>query len=303
MAIQLSGPGLAVRSDFETLAELWALSFDDALPFIRTFQSLLAKEDCTVVYRENGTVVSGAYLIETTLHVGGATYPAYLFAGAATHPDYRRKGYMEQVIRYCRGLCERREVDYLVLVPVNNDLYQYFSRFGFRANFYLKTTQLDKGQFVSLVERITNEKECIQKEPERFVPTQAPTVREAALSDGTHLEYDAPTLQYLFFEHLYRGGKTILLEDGYVLYDLLTDDTGETTLHVKELCCTGSVGALLQKVGEVGADKYVLDLPAFDTIRGGKTATGRAGMDLAVSKKAVKAERAMKNAYIGPVPG
>lgn len=298
MATVLNGPGLASGSDFESLAELLAFSFEEKAPLSRNLLKLLSETDKTVVFRKEGCPVSVAFLREATLHIAENTYSAYWFFGAATHPDHRRKGYMEQIIRYCRSLSEERGIDFLVLAPRNNELYQYFSRFGFRANFYQKTTQLEPEQLAAMVEKMDGS-EASPEEGPGFVPTAIPKVREAALRGGAFLEYDASTLQFLLFDHLSRGGKTILLEDGYALYDLSTDDTGETTLHVKELLGTESVGKLLRKVSEVEADRYILDLPAFDSIRGGRTSTGRAGMDLAVSKEAVRAERTMKNAYLG----
>lgn len=302
MATILSGPGLASGADYETLTELWSLSFGDPAPFVKTLQTLIASPDRTVVFREDGRSVAGAYLLESTLHIGDETFTAYYLFGAATHPDYRRKGYMGQIIRYCRTLCEERNIDYLVLVPTDNDLYKYFSRFGFRANFYLKTTQLDREQLLAMVEKMDVSEEETDTTA-GFVPTEMQEIRREALSGGSYLEFDRQTLQYLFFEHVYRGGKTILLEDGYVLYDLSADDTGETVLRVRELCGEAAQGNLLSKLSEVEADQYILNLPAFDNLRGGKTSTGRAGMDLAVSKRAVKAERTMKNAYIGLTPG
>ncbi|MBQ8084279.1 MAG: GNAT family N-acetyltransferase [Clostridia bacterium] len=303
MATILTGPGLASGADFETLTELWTLSFGAPAPIIRNIQTLVADPDRTVVYREDGKAVAGAYLLETTLHIGDDTYSAYYLFAAATHPDFRRKGYMGQIIRYCRTLCEERDIDFLVLVPTDNDLYKYFSRFGFRANFYLKTTQLDREQLLAMVEKMELPEEETSDEPAGFVPTEMHAIRLASLKDGSHVEFDRQTLQYLFFEHVYRGGKTILLEDGYVLYDLTTDDTGDTVLKVRELCAAEEPGRLLQKLSDIEADQYVLNLPAFDSLRGGRTSTGRAGMDLAVSKRAVKAERTMKNAYIGLTMG
>ncbi len=299
----LSGPGLASRADFETLAELWTLSFGAPAPFIRNIQTLIADTDRTVVYREDGKAVAGAYLAETTLCIGEERYSAYYFFAAATHPDYRRKGYMGQIIRYCRTLCEERDIDFLVLVPTDNDLYKYFSRFGFRANFYQKTTQLDREQLLAMVEKMEFPEEGAAEGAAGFVPVEMQAIRLAALKDGSHVEFDRQTLQYLVFEHACRGGKTLLLKDGYVLYDLSTDDAGDTVLTVRELCAADATGRLLQKLSEVEADQYILNLPAFDSLRGGRTSTGRAGMDLAVSKRAVKAERTMKNAYIGPAPG
>lgn len=298
MATALTGPGPASGADFETLKELWSLSFGDKEPHLSNLLKMLTDPEHTIVFREEGRAFSAAFLREATLHIGENTYSVYYFFGAATHPDFRRKGYMEQIIRYCRTLCENRNIDFLVLAPNNNELYQYFSRFGFRANFYKKTTQLDRDQLASMVEKMAGTETASDELPS-FVPTAVPAVREAVLQDGAYLEYDSSTLQFLLFDHLYKGGKTIFLDRGYVLYDLYTNDAGEEVLHVKELCGKGNVGTLLQRVLEVEADQYILDLPAFDGIRGGRTSTGRAGMDLAVSKEAAKAERTMKNAYIG----
>lgn len=296
---QFTGPGLASGADMEMLTALWSSAFGDPEPFIRNFLTVVATGENTVVYREDGRIVSCAFLIPATLHIGKDTYKACYFYAAATQPDERRQGYMEQVIRYSRTLCEERGTDFLVLVPTDNDLYQYFSRFGFRANFYLKTTEMDRAQLTALAEKMVAGDTEEETAPVAFAPTEMQAIREQALAAGSWLEFDRSTLQYLFFEHVYRGGKTILLPDGYVLYDLSEDESGDTVLRVKELCSAGDPGRLLRELVSIEADRYVLNLPAFDSIRGGRTATGRAGMDLAVSKEAVRAERAMKNAYIG----
>ncbi|MBP5272322.1 MAG: GNAT family N-acetyltransferase [Clostridia bacterium] len=299
MEMQFTGPGLASGADIEMLTALWSSSFGDPEPLIRNFLTVVASNENTVVYREDGRVVSCAFLIPATLHIGRDTYRAYYFYAAATLPDERRQGYMEQVIRFSRSLCEERGIDFLVLVPTNNDLYQYFSRFGFRANFYLKTTEMDRGQLTALAEKMVSGDGEEAAVPVAFAPTEMQAIREQALAAGSWLEFDRSTLQYLFFDHVFRGGKTLLLPDGYALYELSEDDSGERVLKVRELCSVGDPGKLLKELVAVEADRYVLNLPAFDSIRGGRTATGRAGMDLAISKEAVRAERSMKNAYIG----
>ncbi len=101
---------------------------------------------------------------------------------------------MGQIIRYCRTLCEERDIDFLVLVPTDNDLYKYFSRFGFRANFYLKTTQLDREQLLAMVEKMELPEEEAS-EAAGFVPVEMHAARVAALKGGSHVEFDRPTLQ------------------------------------------------------------------------------------------------------------
>ncbi len=294
-----NGPGLASAADREMLTDLWVRSFDDPERYVRNFHGMLAKPENTVVYREDGQIVSAAYLIPADLHIGDEVYPSYYFYAASTHPDFRRRGFMEQIIRFSRTLCEERGIDFLVLAPTGNDLYQYFSRFGFRANFYLKTTQLDRGQLLALAEKL--DPSAPEETGAAGMPpvTEMLRVRNDTLRAGSYLEFDPQTLQYMLFEHLFRGGKTLLKEDAYVLYRLTEEDDGTTTLTVRELCSASAPEKLLRTLATVDADRYILNLPAYDNLRGGKTSTGRAGMDLAVSKRAVKAERAMKNAYIG----
>lgn len=299
MATNTSGPGLATGADTEALVDLWVQSFGDPERYIRNFQSLVATPEQTVVYREDGKAVSAVYLLDCQLELQGERYNAYYFYAAATHPDYRRRGYMEQIIRYCRTLAEERNIDFIILVPADNNLYQYYSRFGFRANFYLKTTRLSGEQLAGLVEKMNPEPPEEEPSEPAIALTELPRVRNEALKDGTYVHFPDRTLQYMLFEHVYCGGKTLLKEDGYVLYDVSEEETGTEVLTVKELCTTGNPGTLLSELLKEDAKEYVLNLPAFDTIRGGKTATGRAGMDLAVSKRAVQAERTMKNAYIG----
>lgn len=299
MSKKTAGPGLAAPADREALIDLWSRSFGDPEPYIRNFHTLLAEPENTVVFRDGDRIVSAVYLIPAVLHIGEEDYAAYYFYAASTHPDHRRHGYMEQVIRYCRSLCEERDIDFLILVPAGNDLYQYYSRFGFRANFYLKTTQLDRQQLLTLVDKLDPEEPEDPGEAGLPPVTEMQRVRAAALSGGSYVEFDRETLQYMLFEHLYSGGKTLLQEDAYVLYRLNEEEDGKTTLTVRELCSATAPEKLLRALAAVEADRYVLNLPAFDSLRGGKTSTGRAGMDLAVSKRAVKAERTMKNAYIG----
>lgn len=299
MTVQPNGPGLAVPADMEQLADIWEKSFHDTSAYIHNFLTLCGNVRNTAVFREDGRVVAAAYLLESTLHIGDEAFKAYYFYAAATHPEHRRKGYMEQIIRFCRALCEERDVDFLVLVPAGNDLYQYYSRFGFRANFYLKTTRLTPEQLQALAEKLGGNEDGVDPAPADFTPVPFSDIRNQALAGGSYLEFPAKTLQYMLYEHAYCRGKTILNEDGYVLYSTGEDEAGNEVLTVKELCAAGKTGTLLKELLKVEADYYVLNLPAFDPIRGGKTSTGRAGMDLAVTKRAVKAERTMKNAYIG----
>ena len=299
MEKRLTGPGLATGADTEMLLDVWSRSFGDPAPYIRNFLNVLSEPENTVVWREDGRVVSAAYLLPATLRIDQTQYRAYCVTRAATHPDYRRKGFMEQVLRQCRTLCEERGIDFLVLSPGTNELYKYFSRFGYRANFYAKTTVMDREQLAALADRLDPPEERAENTLSAGVPADLPEIRAAALSEGAHLDYDAKTLQYLLFEHVYSGGRTLLLPDGYALYRLSDEDSGEKTLTVRELCSRGTAGTLLRQLLETDADRFVLNLPAFDGIRGGRTSSGRAGMDLAVSPEAAKAERAMKNAYFG----
>ena len=112
---------------------LWQEAFGDSAEYINFF--LDTHESCTcLTHEENGKLCSALFLIEGSL-CGKSAY--YLFA-AATLKSQRGKGCMAKLLEKAENYAKQNGRAYIVLVPAENSLFDYYSRFGYNTCFYAK---------------------------------------------------------------------------------------------------------------------------------------------------------------------
>lgn len=113
--------------------ELWHEAFGDSREYIKFF--LDSHEACTCLsYEENGKLCSMLFLIDGTL-CGKSAY--YLFA-AATFKSERGKGCMAKLLEKAKNYAVQNGRAYIVLVPAEPSLFDYYLRFGYKTCFYAK---------------------------------------------------------------------------------------------------------------------------------------------------------------------
>lgn len=297
MGIQFD-PCLAVRDDHEDLIEIWNLSFNDSLASIKSFLKFMAQDDLTVVCHEDGRTVAAAYLIPCRLNVHGKECSAMYLYAAATHPDYRRRGYMSKIISYSKMVAEERGADFLFISPGRQELYKYCSKFGFRPCFYQKTVEMSREKLQSLQNRLISEEEKRGGEPLESgsgdVTADLAFVRRYGYKGNDFVEWDDRSLKYIFFKHHLSGGSAVLLKDGYALYKV---ENG--TAEVKEICALLDYSGVLERLLQTEAENFVFTVPVRHLVNGQKTATGRTGMGIALTRRGKDAQMQMKDAYIG----
>lgn len=120
-----------------SLIELWHRVFGDSYDFIE----LIFKEeyeDSILCFAEldGDRAVSAFYLIRNTLKFEKGLYDGYYLYAAATLPEYRKSGIMSRLIREAQGYCKEKNVDFISLVPSEESLYGYYSRFAFESAMY-----------------------------------------------------------------------------------------------------------------------------------------------------------------------
>ena len=122
------------------LVRLWNTVFGDGEDYIRLITPYLDIVDCYAL-KEDGIIVSAFYLLPAEIKKGDRIYKgSYLYA-AATYEENRSKGYMSYLIKEAIKDKEN-ELDFISLVPADNGLYSYYSRFGFEPIMYNYRTQL-----------------------------------------------------------------------------------------------------------------------------------------------------------------
>ncbi|MBR2418432.1 MAG: GNAT family N-acetyltransferase [Clostridia bacterium] len=116
------------------LVMLWADVFGDSEDYIRLFLPYLSDFEVFAVF-EKEKIVSCFYLLPSEILCNGKSYSGYYLYAAATKESCRGKGYMGGLIK--EAINELREkADFISLVPADEGLYSYYSRFGFESVMY-----------------------------------------------------------------------------------------------------------------------------------------------------------------------
>lgn len=120
-----------------SLADLWHTVFGDSYDYINLiFKPEYAKDILCFAELDGEKAVSAFYLIRNTLRFDNKLYNGYYLYAAATLPEYRKGGIMSELIREAQVFCKEKGDAFISLVPSEDSLYSYYSRFGFRAAMY-----------------------------------------------------------------------------------------------------------------------------------------------------------------------
>lgn len=115
-----------------SLADLWNEVFGDTYGYInRIFKEEYKNDIICFGEKDDEKVVSAFYLLKNSLRFEGRIYNGFYLYSAATLPQYRKRGLMGKLIKEAQGYCEEQGCDYISLVPAEDELYNYYEKFGF----------------------------------------------------------------------------------------------------------------------------------------------------------------------------
>ncbi len=128
-----------------SLSDLWHTVFGDSYDYINLiFKPEYENDIICFTELDDGKAVSAFYLIKNTLRFNNRLYNGYYLYAAATLPEFRKYGIMSKLIREAQTYCEESELDFISLVPSEESLYSYYSRFGFKNAMYC-----NKGTYIN----------------------------------------------------------------------------------------------------------------------------------------------------------
>lgn len=120
-----------------SLAHLWHTVFGDSYDYISLmFKPEYEKDIICFCELDGEKAVSAFYLIKNALSFNNCLYNGYYLYAAATLPEYRKSGIMSRLIKEAQSYCEEIGFDFISLVPSEESLYSYYSRFGFEDAMY-----------------------------------------------------------------------------------------------------------------------------------------------------------------------
>ena len=120
-------------TDKETLMLLWKYCFpQDSDRFIRFYFDKVYVNNETLIYEEDDQPVASLQMIPYQIKIIDSLFCGGYISGAMTHPDYRKKGYMSQLLLASFDEMINKGYDYTFLIPQEKWLIQIYEKYGFR---------------------------------------------------------------------------------------------------------------------------------------------------------------------------
>lgn len=131
----------ANNNDLPQIIKLWNVSFPEDENFTKWFFENYFNIEYTIVYEDNGVVVSMLQMLPHEIKNLGKV--SYIF-GACTLPEYRGKGIMAELIAYSEKLDRQNGAKASILIPQEESLFNFYARFGYEPHFYISQKEFLK---------------------------------------------------------------------------------------------------------------------------------------------------------------
>ena len=121
----------------EQTKRLWQDTFGDAADFVDLYFDRIYTDSINHTVRlSNGVVVSALQAIEMPFKVDDKIFRTAYISGVATDKNYRRCGYMAQLLESTHRELMAGGIDAVWLIPDSQYLFDVYAKFGYRTAFY-----------------------------------------------------------------------------------------------------------------------------------------------------------------------
>ena len=127
-----------------SLKKLWKEVFKDEDELVDLFFENEYKYCKTFAVIKNNEVVSAFYLLNSKLKYEDKIYKGFYLYAASTKENERKKGHITALMKEAFAFAKKNNYDYISLVPSEESLYNYYSRFGFENLSYRYVTNFEE---------------------------------------------------------------------------------------------------------------------------------------------------------------
>jgi predicted acetyltransferase len=132
----------ANESTMPLVRQMWKTCFGDADDFLDILFKYKYRNENTLIYFERDKAVASLQMLPYSIIFYGKEIPFAYLAGLCTLPEYRRRGYMDQLIHKAHGVIEERGIPLSILVPAEDWLYGFYEKYGYQKVFEKGSTPL-----------------------------------------------------------------------------------------------------------------------------------------------------------------
>lgn len=188
-----------IKERKEDIISLWQEAFGDSRDYIEFFLNECPDIVCLGNTCE-GRLASMFFLLNGII---GEYRCKYLYA-ACTAIRFREKGLMGDLLEYAKKYCTEEGFDFIFLVPCEEALYSYYSKFGFEPRMRKAIYTVSGGNGGQSFQRVDDVSRIAEK-------------RMTLLGETDSFCFDRKTTEYAVREFL-NGGGEVYIEDGCFLF-------------------------------------------------------------------------------------
>lgn len=184
----------------EQVRALWNLCFEDNKEFVDMYFRLRYKNEVNVAIQSGDEVIAALQMLPYPMTFCGETVQTSYISGACTHPDFRSKGVMRELLSQSFARMLRNGVLFSTLIPAEPWLFDYYKRTGYASVFQYSVKEINLPEFIPskeitigavsefqeevysyLNKKLSERSCCIQHTPEDFLVIMA----DLAISNGS----------------------------------------------------------------------------------------------------------------------
>ena len=124
----------------EKIKQLWKTCFEDTPEFVDLYFDLRYTNDVNLCIESGDEVLAALQLLSYPMTYAGQTVPTAYVSGACTHPDYRGKGVMRELLAEAFSRMHAQGVMLSTLIPATPSLFRYYARSGYADVFRYAST-------------------------------------------------------------------------------------------------------------------------------------------------------------------
>lgn len=118
----------------ENVRSMWKTCFDDSDEYMDIHFSRKYRDENTLILSETQPV-SSLQMLPYQITFNKTLIPFSYIAGVCTLPEFRKKGYMDELLIKSFEVIQGRNIPLAILVPAEDWLFDFYERYGFRQCF------------------------------------------------------------------------------------------------------------------------------------------------------------------------
>ncbi|MDR0422047.1 MAG: GNAT family N-acetyltransferase [Proteiniphilum sp.] len=119
----------------QQVREMWKTVFDDDDDYMKIYFRRKYRDENTLLYMDGERVAASLQMLPYRFTFCGTEIPVVYLSGVSTLPEYRKRGYMRQLMMRSFEVAVRRDVPLMLLVPQEEGLLGFYERYGFAQAF------------------------------------------------------------------------------------------------------------------------------------------------------------------------